>query len=184
MKAYYRNSVSVGSVDAVKYVYSNAYIHVVELDKTALERKMRLLTLAMLGTQHVGSMIPYSTIASALHIDGKDVEAWVIDGELVTEFYVKSCVLTRLIAGIRANLIGGKLSQPSQTLHVTRATYQLFKPTDWNYLQEKLVGWKTELLGVLDVVANARHAKAATGHKSKAPKSSNVEADRSVSVGA
>lgn len=60
---------------------------------------------------------------------------------------------------MRANLIGGKLSQPSQTLHVTRATYQAFKPTDWKYLQERLIGWKSELLGVLDVVAAARQAK-------------------------
>ncbi|KAG8993033.1 hypothetical protein FRB94_011090 [Tulasnella sp. JGI-2019a] len=139
--------------DFEKWMSSNdSVLGQFKLDKIALERKMRLLTLAGLGTQSVGSMIPYSNIASALHIDVKDVETWVIDG-------------------MRANLIGGKLSQPSQTLHVTRATYQAFKPTDWKYLQERLVSWKSELLGVLDVVAAARQAKPpAPGnshHKSK-----------------
>lgn len=120
-----------------------------KLEKSALERKMRLLTLANLGAQNVGATVPYSTIASTLRIDTKEVEAWVIDG-------------------MRLNLIGGKLSQLSQTLHITRATYRVFKPTDWSHLQEKLTGWKTELLGVLDVIAGARQARGSTGHKIRA----------------
>lgn len=85
---------------------------------------------------------------------------------------------------MRANLIGGKLSQPSQTLHVTRATYQAFKPTDWKYLQERLVGWKTELLGVLDVVATARQAKPTQhNHKGRAVNGgASVETDQTAAV--
>ncbi|KAG8883449.1 hypothetical protein FRB97_006577 [Tulasnella sp. 331] len=138
-----------------------------KLEKAALEHKMRLLALAGLGTHHVGSLVPYATIASALHIDVKDVETWVIDG-------------------MRANLIGGKLSQTSQTLHVTRATYQAFKPTDWKYLQERLIGWKTDLLGVLDVVTAARQTKPAPhNHKNRAANGgASIEADQAAAVAA
>ncbi|KAI0920978.1 hypothetical protein AcW1_004894 [Taiwanofungus camphoratus] len=51
-----------------------------DLDKTQLERKIRLLSLATLGFQNTGCDLPYSTIASALQVDSSQVERWVIDG--------------------------------------------------------------------------------------------------------
>jgi hypothetical protein len=51
-----------------------------ELTPSALERKIRLLTLVSLGTQKIGSDLPYVDIASALQIGNNEVETWVIDG--------------------------------------------------------------------------------------------------------
>lgn len=67
---------------------------------------------------------------------------------------------------IRAGLLSGKLSQPSQTLHVTRASHRSFKAEDWKELEKRLVGWKAELVGVLEVIAGAKAKHAATKNKS------------------
>ena len=53
------------------------------LDKTQLERKIRLLTLASLAFKHVGHELPYSKAAEALKIDSEDVERWAIDGNTI-----------------------------------------------------------------------------------------------------
>jgi translation initiation factor 3 subunit M len=67
---------------------------------------------------------------------------------------------------IRTGLLSGKLSQPSQTLHITRATHRAFEPKDWKELEKRLIGWKTDLLGVLDVIAGAKAKNAAAKSKS------------------
>ncbi|KAG8968542.1 hypothetical protein FRC03_006942 [Tulasnella sp. 419] len=109
------------------------------LSKEALERKIKLLTLASLGAQRIGSDVSYAEIASALQIPEPDVETWVIDV-------------------IRANLLAGKLSQPNRTFHITRATHRSFSDADWNNLEKRLISWKAELLGVLDVITNAKNS--------------------------
>lgn len=53
------------------------------LDKNDLERKVRLLVLADLGSRNIGRDIPYHEIASALQIDQSQVEACAIDGKSV-----------------------------------------------------------------------------------------------------
>jgi hypothetical protein len=50
-----------------------------ELDRTQLNRKIRLLTLASLAYKHVGQDLPYAKIATALQVDVSEVEGWVID---------------------------------------------------------------------------------------------------------
>jgi translation initiation factor 3 subunit M len=57
---------------------------------------------------------------------------------------------------IRAKLLSGKLSQPTQTFHVTRAMTRAFEQVEWKLLEEKLVSWRSGLVSVLEVVANAR----------------------------
>jgi translation initiation factor 3 subunit M len=56
-----------------------AAIQTHDLEKTGLERKIRLLTLASLGFQNVGRDLPYSTIAASLQVESSEVENWVID---------------------------------------------------------------------------------------------------------
>ena len=51
-----------------------------DLDKSQLERKIRLLTLATLAFQNVGRDVPYSVLSKALQVEQSDVERWVIDG--------------------------------------------------------------------------------------------------------
>jgi len=107
------------------------------LDRDVLLRKIRLLSLASLAAKNIRRDIPYSEISSALQIEEKDVEAWVIDV-------------------IRAKLLSGKLSQPTRTLHVTRSTFRSFGREEWSAVEKQLLVWKTGLSDVLDVLAAAR----------------------------
>ncbi|KAH9899504.1 PCI-domain-containing protein [Cubamyces lactineus] len=108
-----------------------------DLDSAQLERKIRLLTLATLGFQNMGRDVPYSAVATALQVDPSEVESWVIDV-------------------IRAGLLSGKLSQTTQTLHVTRASARAFEREQWELLEKRLQAWKTGLASVLEVVSATR----------------------------
>ncbi|KAG5639667.1 hypothetical protein H0H81_005850 [Sphagnurus paluster] len=107
------------------------------LDRTQLQRKIRLLTLASLAFHYVGRDLPYSKVAEALQVDVAEVEKWAIDV-------------------IRAGLVWGKLSQTTQSLHITRATARTFEKEQWEALEKRLLAWKTGLSSVLDVVVNAK----------------------------
>ncbi|KAJ6560455.1 hypothetical protein B0H19DRAFT_1147790 [Mycena capillaripes] len=108
-----------------------------KLESLQLERKIRLLTLASLGFKNIGQDLPYSKVAEALQVEPSEVEKWVIDV-------------------IRAGLLSGKLSQTSQSLHITRSTTRTFEREQWEALEKRLVAWKAGLAGVLEVVAAAR----------------------------
>ena len=62
----------------------------------------------------------------------------------------------RLISVIRTGLVSGKLSQTTQTLHVSRASARSFEKAQWEALEKRLLVWKAGLAGVLEVVASAR----------------------------
>lgn len=117
-----------------------------KLDGTQLERKIRLLTLASLAFTHIGKDVSYSQLATALQVESNQVERWFIDA-------------------IRAGLVSGKLSQTSQSAHVSRATARVFEREQWETLERRLVAWKTGLAGVLEVVAVARR-QGSIGHNS------------------
>ncbi|KAG5461257.1 MAG: hypothetical protein BJ554DRAFT_6575, partial [Olpidium bornovanus] len=59
-------------------------------------RKMRLLTLAALGTKHISEELPYAKVAEVLQIDEDETEFWIIDG-------------------IREGLVEAKMNQLNQT---------------------------------------------------------------------
>ena len=65
-------------------------------------------------------------------------------------------VFSHHVAVIRAGLVSGRLSQKSQTFHVTRATARSFERPQWELLEQRLQAWKTGIASVLDVVAAAR----------------------------
>ena len=104
-----------------------------KLDTAALDRKMRLLTLASLAASTQSRSLPYAQIAQALQIESGDVEMWVIDV-------------------IRAGLIEGKLSQLNQQFLVHRSTYRTFGENQWREVAARLDMWKTSLVGVLGVI--------------------------------
>jgi translation initiation factor 3 subunit M len=124
------------------------------LDKSQLERKIRLLTLASLGFQNIGKDVPYATLASALQVDQSEVEKWVIDGTLSLFVYASTPPTSRLV--IRAGLVSGKLSQSSRVFHITRSTSRVFERDQWAALEQRLVAWQTGLAAVLAVVTSAR----------------------------
>jgi translation initiation factor 3 subunit M len=104
------------------------------LDKEALDRKMRLLTLASLAASAGQSrQLPYGHIARALQITEEDVEMWVIDV-------------------IRAGLVEGKLSQQTKTFLIHRSTYRVFGENQWREVAARLDMWKSSLTGVLKIV--------------------------------
>lgn len=59
---------------------------------------------------------------------------------------------------IRAQLVWGKLSQTTQSLHITRATARTFEKEQWETLQKRLLAWKSGLNGILDVVVSAKRS--------------------------
>jgi translation initiation factor 3 subunit M len=104
------------------------------LDGEALNRKIRLLTLASLAaTTGQTRSLPYAHIAKALQIPSEDVEMWVIDV-------------------IRAGLVEGKLSQLNQTFLIHRSTYRVFGENQWREVASRLDMWRNSLAGVLQVI--------------------------------
>ncbi|KAF2740551.1 eukaryotic translation initiation factor 3 subunit M [Polyplosphaeria fusca] len=104
------------------------------LDGAALNRKMRLLTMASIAASAGQTRsLPYSHIAKALQIPAEDVEMWVIDV-------------------IRAGLVEGKLSQLNQTFLIHRSTYRVFGENQWREVASRLDMWRTSLMGVLQVI--------------------------------
>ncbi|KAF5393126.1 hypothetical protein D9757_001224 [Collybiopsis confluens] len=124
------------------------------LDRTNLERKIRLLTLASLAFKNVGTKLPYAKVAEAIEVDVSQVEKWVIDGQFFIFLLSRLKLTVRPV--IRAGLVSGKLSQTTHSLHVTRATARTFEREQWQALESRLLAWKSGLSGVLEVVANAK----------------------------
>ncbi|GAA5836564.1 hypothetical protein JCM11251_007111 [Rhodosporidiobolus azoricus] len=110
------------------------------LEKDVLEKKIRLVKLAELCAERVGETVSYKEIQETLGLDqqsgedeGEEVETWVIDA-------------------IRASLLSGRLSQPSQSLSITRALPPSSSSTEgkldakyWKVIEERLEGWKDRL---------------------------------------
>ncbi|QRV72815.1 UDP-glucose:glycoprotein glucosyltransferase A [Ceratobasidium sp. AG-Ba] len=117
------------------------------MDKEILLRKIRLLTLASIASAKIGRDVPYAEIASALRVQENEVESWAIDA-------------------IRHKLIGGKLSQATSSIHITRSSTRAFGTSQWQDLEAQLVQWKTNLTEVSKVIAQAR--KIAAGSSSTA----------------
>ncbi|ORY09305.1 eukaryotic translation initiation factor 3 subunit M [Clohesyomyces aquaticus] len=104
------------------------------LDGAALNRKIRLLTLASIAAATGQTReLPYAHIAKALQIPESDVEMWVIDV-------------------IRAGLVEGKLSQQKQKFLIHRSTYRVFGENQWREVASRLDMWRNSLMGVLQVI--------------------------------
>jgi len=114
-----------------------ALLETYQLEKSQLERKMRLLVFSSLASDYIGRDLPYATIASALQMDTSEVEKWTIDI-------------------IRTGLISGKLSQTTQHLHVYRSSARKFEREQWEALEKRLLAWKAGLASVIDLVAQAQ----------------------------
>jgi translation initiation factor 3 subunit M len=102
-------------------------------------RKIRMLSVCSVGEGN--QEVPYSTIATALGMDESEVERWVI-----------KC--------ISAKLIDAKMDQLNRKVIFTRVSQRLFTREQWQGLKEKLEAWKTNVKGLLQVVAKARQEHA------------------------
>jgi len=99
--------------------------------------KMRLLSLASLGSENLSRELTYAEIASNLQISEDEVEMWVIDV-------------------IRAGLVEAKLDQLNKTVIVHRSIYRVFGKEQWKKLSTSLSAWKENLNEILAVVGNAK----------------------------
>ncbi|KAG1051293.1 hypothetical protein G6F46_005688 [Rhizopus delemar] len=99
--------------------------------------KMRLLSLASLGSENLSRELTYGDIASSLQIPEEEVEMWVIDV-------------------IRAGLVEAKLDQLNKTVIVHRSIYRVFGQEQWKKLSTALSTWKENLNEILAVVGNAK----------------------------
>jgi len=107
------------------------------LDEEETLRKIRLLSLASLGSENLARELSYQEIAKALEVSEQEVELWVIDV-------------------IRAGLVEAKLNQVSKVVVVNRSIYRTFGTAQWQQLSQRLSGWKQSLAEILQVVANAK----------------------------
>ncbi|KAI8646480.1 hypothetical protein BD408DRAFT_359834 [Parasitella parasitica] len=99
--------------------------------------KMRLLSLASLGSENLSRELTYAEIANNLQIPEDEVEMWVIDV-------------------IRAGLVEAKLNQLNRTVLVHRSIYRVFGKEQWKQLSSSLSAWKENLNEILAVVGNAK----------------------------
>ncbi|KAF9199568.1 hypothetical protein BGZ49_010289 [Haplosporangium sp. Z 27] len=107
------------------------------LDEDETLRKIRLLSLASLGSENLSRELSYQEIAKALEIEETEVELWVIDV-------------------IRAGLVEAKLNQVSKVVIINRSIYRTFGTAQWQQLSQRLNGWKQSLAEILQVIANAK----------------------------
>ncbi|BGP53626.1 hypothetical protein JCM8202_002526 [Rhodotorula sphaerocarpa] len=133
------------------------------LDRVQLERKVRLVRLARLCEEQVGREVPYEVIRREIGLaraqgaedsreddeEEEEVEMWVIDA-------------------IRASLLQGRLSQPTRSLHVTRAaplstSFTADDKKPWETIQGRLEGWKEALERVTRSVERSLGAAGAGG---------------------
>lgn len=112
------------------------------LDEEEALRKIRLLSLASLGSENLARELSYQEIATALEVDEALVELWVIDV-------------------IRAGLVEAKLNQVSRIVIISRSIYRTFGTQQWQQLSQRLSGWKQSLAEILQVLANAKLTSAA-----------------------
>lgn len=106
-------------------------------DQEAGLRKIRLLSLASLGSENLARELSYAEISKALSISENDVEMWVIDV-------------------IRAGLVEAKLDQLNKTVIVHRSIYRVFGKEQWQQLSVRLNAWKDNLNEILTVIGNAK----------------------------
>ncbi|KAI7865075.1 hypothetical protein BDF14DRAFT_1828356 [Spinellus fusiger] len=100
-------------------------------------RKIRLLSLASLGSENLARELTYAQVAASLEISEDEVEMWVIDV-------------------IRAGLVEAKLDQLNKNIIIHRSIYRVFGKEQWQQLGARLNTWKDSLNEILAIISNAK----------------------------
>ena len=112
------------------------FLKALGVDDEKTFEKMRLLTLATLGTDSEKTST-YSEVAKALRIEVHEVESWVIKA-------------------IAAGVVDAKMDQVNGTVVVHRATQRVFNDEQWVRLSSQLKKWRASVRNVLQTVQSAR----------------------------
>mmetsp|Transcript_13625 Transcript_13625/g.32377 ORF Transcript_13625/g.32377 Transcript_13625/m.32377 type:complete len:420 (-) Transcript_13625:70-1329(-) len=107
------------------------------LSKDECTRHMRLLSLCSLASEH--EEIPYSAIASTLHVEDTEVETWVI-------------------AAVSSGLLSAKMDQLQKVVMVESCVVRKFDIEQWKALQSRLHSWKKNVKSVLDGLEKSQAA--------------------------
>jgi len=110
------------------------------LSEADLKRKLQLLTLADLCSEHIGENVSYSQVQDQLALDvseedfSEEVESWII-------------------MAIHHRLLSARLHEPSSSFFVQSSTSRTFSRDHWRRLQEKLMGWRAGLDAILETTS-------------------------------
>lgn len=108
-----------------------------DIDAEVAVEKMRLLTFASLGIESPD--LTYDMIASALQIEEKDVEHWVI-------------------RAISSGLVDAKINQLKSSVAIYRSTQRMFTREEWLPLSERINIWKENIGDLLVALRETRDA--------------------------
>ena len=108
------------------------------LDKDLGMLKMRLLTLCSLASRQ--ESISYADIAKGLEVPEAEVEVWAIKA-------------------MQAQLLDAKLDQLNRCLVVGHCAPRLFANKEWAGMRAKLVGWRSRMGQLQEVLTAARAAR-------------------------
>ena len=109
------------------------------LDATACEKNMRILSLCSLAAEH--EEIPYQVIAETLAIKPESVESQVI-------------------AAVNSGLLEAKMDQLAQKVMVERCVVRKFDIDEWKGLQKRLQTWRKNVGGILEALKQSQAATA------------------------
>jgi translation initiation factor 3 subunit M len=104
--------------------------------------KMRLMSLAALGTESASGHVTYAQVQATLQVPAEEVERWVVKA-------------------IGASVLEAKMDQVQQQVIVTRSLHRVFGEQQWAELRSKLRVWRDNVAAVCATVAPAAAAASA-----------------------
>ncbi len=104
--------------------------------------KMRLMSLAALGTESAAGQVTYAHVQETLQVPAEDVERWVVKA-------------------IGARVLEAKMDQARQVVLITRCLHRVFGAAQWVDLRNKLRAWRDNVAAVCATVAPTAQVQAA-----------------------
>jgi len=106
-----------------------------DLEKSKLETKIRLLSLASLATKQNDAS--YALIAQTLKIKEDEVELWIVKA-------------------VGTELLVARMDQLNKTTSFGRALQRTFGKNEWNKLSHDLQSWQNSFVSVKNSIQNAK----------------------------
>ncbi len=91
--------------------------------------KMRLMSLAALGTESASGNLPYALIRETLQVPTEEVERWIVKA-------------------IGAKVLEAKMDQVREVVLITRCLHRVFSTQQWVDLRAKLRAWRDNVASV------------------------------------
>ena len=102
--------------------------------------KMRLMSLAALGTESTSGNVPYALVRETLQVPAEEVEHWIVKA-------------------IGAKVLEAKMDQVREVVLITRCLHRVFSTQQWVDLRAKLRAWRDNVASVSATVASTRSSE-------------------------